>query len=134
MQIRYARWLVVTFLVGTWWCNSAGAASVPEGTKCPICSRANADTDSYATKAGSTLVRGTANFLLGWTELIRQPAHEVKQGGNVLTGVAEGVSEGFKRTVGGAAEFLTFWTPKVHGSYLHYAHDCPICAGKTKTK
>ena len=134
MNARSSRVGVITLIVSVLWCSAAGAATVKEGTKCPICSKANKETDSYATKAGSTLARGTANLLLGWTELIRQPAQEVKQGGNVLTGVAEGVTEGFKRTVGGAAELLTFWTPKVHGSYLHYAHDCPICAGKTKTK
>ncbi len=94
---------------------------------CPICSKTTDDQASYPTKAGLTLVRGTANTLLGWTELIRQPANEVKSGGNVLTGLAHGVGESVKRTAAGLAEVLTFWTPKVKGHYLHAARNCPIC-------
>ena len=94
---------------------------------CPICSKTVDDEANYPVKAGSTLVRGTANALLGWTELIRQPANEVKSGGNVFTGLAHGVGNSVKRTAAGIAEVLTFWTPKVKGHYLHVAKNCPIC-------
>ena len=108
------------------------AAMAKEGAVCPICRRASNDEVSYSEKAGHTLARGAANTLLGWTDLIRQPAQEVKRGGNVFTGLAQGAGQSIKRTLGGAAEVLTFWTPKVRGRYLHFAHDCPVCAGKVK--
>ena len=108
-------------------CSSQARA---EGKACPICSKAGDQKASYSAKASCTLVRGTTNTLLGWTELIRQPANEVKDGGNVFTGIGKGVGETVKRTLGGAAELLTFWTPKVHDNYLHFAKDCPICMNK----
>ena len=97
---------------------------------CSICSKASSDTSSYPTKAGNMLMRGAANTLLGWTEVIRQPAQTVKEGGNVFTGLARGLGYGIKRTVAGAGEVLTFWTPKMQDSYMHFAEDCPICMGK----
>ena len=105
-------------------------ARAEERAVCPVCHQANDDAASYPSKAGNTLVRGTANTLLGWTELIRQPAAEVKSGGNVFTGMAKGVGQGVKRTLGGVGEILTFWTPRMKGSYLHFNQDCPLCAGK----
>ena len=97
---------------------------------CPICGHASTDTLPYSTKAGYTLARGAANALLGWTELIRQPAQEVKEGGNVFTGIAKGVGHSVRRTFAGAGELLTFWTPKVQHRYIYFAHDCPVCMGK----
>ena len=107
--------------------QSAGA----EETKriCPICASASSETASYSAKAGTTLVRGSANTLLGWTELIRQPVEETKAGGNVLVGIGKGVGQGVMRTVEGIGELLTFWTPKVHDHYVHFAKDCPVCMG-----
>ncbi len=107
-----------------------GTATAKAKGVCPICSKASSDTSSYPVKATNTLLRGTANTLLGWTELIRQPTQTVKEGGNLLTGVARGVGLGVKRTLAGAGEVLTFWTPKVKNSYIHFAEDCPICMGK----
>ena len=97
---------------------------------CPICGRASDESANYPTKAGSTLVRGASNTLLGWTELFRQPVDEVKSGGNVVTGIGKGVGQTVKRTLAGLGEVLTFWTPKVDDSYVHFAKDCPICMGK----
>ena len=105
------------------------AAQKSEAVACPVCAKVD-NSASYPTKAGHTLVRGAANTLLGWTELIRQPANEVKGGGNVFTGVAKGVGEGVKRTLGGIGEILTFWTPKIKDSYLQFSGNCPICMGK----
>ena len=105
-------------------------AAQQKAAMCPVCDKAGDDSASYPSKAGYTLVRGAANTLLGWTELIRQPVSEVKGGGNVFTGLAKGVGEGVKRTLGGAAEVVTFWTPKMKDSYLHFSDNCPICMGK----
>ena len=110
----------------------AGPAMAAQGGMCNICDKAGDQTASYPSKAGYTLVRGAANTLLGWTELIRQPANEVKAGGNVLTGLGKGVGQTVKRTLGGLAEVLTFWTPKVQDSYLHFSDNCPLCMGKGK--
>ena len=103
-----------------------------EGTICPICRRAIQEDTSYSEKAGHTLARGAANTLLGWTDLIRQPAQEARRGGNVLTRLVEGAGQSVKRTLSGVGDLLTFWTPKVQGRYVHFAHDCPVCAGKFK--
>lgn len=95
------------------------------GAMCPICTRTRSH--AYGEKAGSTLARGAANALLGWTELIAQPASEAKRGGNLAVGLGKGVSQGAMRTFGGVAEVLTFWMPKVENEYLHFSEDCPLC-------
>ena len=113
--------------VGGW--SSAGAAE-ERPVVCPICKHASSESAGYGAKVGNTLARGTANALLGWTEIIRQPAQEVKAGGNVFTGMAKGVTQSVKRTVAGAGEILTCWTPKVQQRYVHFAEDCPLCMRK----
>lgn len=110
------------------------AAHTESGTICPICQRAQDEHATYPSKAGYTLVRGATNTLFGWTEVIRQPADEVKAGGNVFAGIAHGVGRGIGRTLAGAGEVLTFWTPKVQNSYVHFADDCPICMGKRRAQ
>ena len=102
-----------------------------EDTKrmCPICAKAGTDSASYSAKAGTTLVRGASNTLLGWTELIRQPVEETKAGGNVLVGIGKGIGQGVMRTVQGVGEILTFWTPKVQNHYVKFSKDCPVCMG-----
>ena len=99
-------------------------------TVCPICGRASNQSASYSAKAGSTLVRGAANAALGWTELISEPVHEAKSGGNVFVGIGKGVGLTVTRTLSGLGEVLTFWTPKVNNRYLEFAHDCPVCMRK----
>ena len=94
---------------------------------CPICGRVSDPSATYSTKAGSTLVRGAANAAFGWTELISEPVHEVKHGGNVLVGIGKGVGRTLTRTLSGLAEVLTFWTPKVNNRYIEFSTDCPIC-------
>ena len=96
-------------------------------TVCPICSKASDQSAAYSTKAGATLDRGTANAVLGWTELISQPVHEVRSGGNVFVGISKGVGQTVKRTLAGVGEVLTFWTPKVKDRYIEFATDCPVC-------
>ena len=125
------------FAVGLWLLIGPGVRAYaeqrqpePPSVYCPICARANAENASYASKAGSTLVRGATNALFGWTEVLRQPAREAKAGGNVFTGMLTGLGHGAQRTLVGAGEVLTFWTPKVRQRYLHLSHDCPLCMGK----
>ena len=111
-------------------------ANAGEHRVCPVCKRVideatpSSEVTPYSAKAGSTLARGATNTLLGWTDLIREPAAEAKQGGNVLVGLGKGVGGTVKRTLGGIADVLTFWTPKTHQGYLHFTEDCPVCAGK----
>jgi len=94
---------------------------------CPICGHANNPKASYQERAASTLARGATNAALGWTEMIRQPAQEVKEGGNVFMGIAKGAGYGVKRTLAGFGELLTFWTPQPHQGRFQFADDCPLC-------
>ena len=103
-----------------------GPAFAEERRQCPICIKANDQDASYPDKAGNTLARGILNAALGWTEVIRQPAKEAKEGGNIITGLANGVGQGITRTLTGLGEVFTFWTPKVDGAYFHLADDCPL--------
>ena len=121
---------------GLWFAILIGCpaqARAEERKMCPICMKAGDQKASYSEKASYTLARGTTNTLFGWTELIRQPANEVKDGGNVFAGLGKGVGEAVKRTLGGAAELVTFWTPKVHDTYLHFSKDCPVCMNNKNT-
>ncbi|MBI3321397.1 MAG: hypothetical protein HYZ91_03915 [Candidatus Omnitrophica bacterium] len=116
---------------GLLWLGASGSAMAAEEiSQCPLCKQASDQTAGYPSKASYMLMRGAANALFGWTELLRQPANEVKGGGHLLTGIGKGVEQGMKRTLGGAAEVLTFWTPKVQHRYVHFAHDCPLCMKK----
>ena len=101
-------------------------AKAQEGALCPICAKANDDSIPYVEKAGNTLARGALNAFFGWTELIRQPAKTTKEGGNVFTGVANGVGQGALRTLSGLGELFTFWTPKIEERYIHFSKDCPL--------
>ena len=132
---RTQRWgmgLVVGCAIQAVVMTPAALASKGEGAVCPVCHRSMRQEEevTYTSKASHTLVRGAANVLFGWTDLIRQPAVDVKQGGNVFSGLAHGLGQGLTRTVSGAADILTFWTPKVHDHYLHFTNDCPVCRGK----
>ena len=109
---------------------SRPAAATDERVMCPICDKANDASSSYSSNASHTLLRGATNALFGWTELMRQPAEEVKAGGNVFTGIAKGVGYGVGRTAAGAGEILTFWVPKSQHGYVHFSKDCPICMKK----
>jgi putative exosortase-associated protein (TIGR04073 family) len=120
---------LLALLLGTSGLAHPALAAEPR-VVCPICSRANDQASAYPSKAATTLLRGSANALLGWTELLRQPAKEARAGGNVVIGIGKGVQQSVLRTVVGVGELLTFWTPKVQGDYVHLAADCPICMGQ----
>ena len=126
---------LLTAAAGTAHAEESKEPNASPGVICPICSRIRDPRADYATKAGNTLARGATNTLLGWTELIQQPAHEVKTYGgrntrNVLTGMAKGLGQGVRRTFGGLAELVTFWSPQVDGQYLRFSDDCPLCMGQ----
>jgi len=129
--MRFSRsWVICCLSLAAWLLRPAAAVAeeAPRPT-CPICAHAT-EAAAYPAKAASTLGRGVANALFGWTELIRQPAQEAKAGGNVLVGIGKGVGQGVGRTLAGIGETLTFWTPKVQDRYLRFATDCPICMGQ----
>lgn len=97
--------------------------------QCPIC-QFTTDKASYGQKAGGTLLRGATNVAFGWTELLVKPREEVKEGGNVVSGIGKGVSLAIGRSVSGLGELLTFWTPKGRNGYLRFSGDCPVCMGR----
>ena len=125
MRAPSRRFLISTLLLLCLLAVSRSASA--EEHACQVCAKAGNDSASYGSKAGTTLTRGAANTLFGWTELIRQPVDEVKSGGNVLTGIAKGFGGSLRRTLGGVGEVLTFWTPKVNNHYLAFSKDCPVC-------
>ena len=68
-----------------------------------------ADPNHPAEKLG----RGLQNGLLGWTEVVARPQAEVQEKGatGLVKGLLDGVAYGTIRTVTGAAEVATFWSP-----------------------
>ena len=122
------KWWVRGLLIGALWGCQALPAAAEERMLCPICKKISEETVSYPEKIGNTLARGALNTGLGWTELIRQPATEVRRGGNVLVGLGKGVQHGLLRTASGLGELVTFWMPKVQDRYVHFSSDCPLDA------
>lgn len=59
------------------------------------------------------LSRGLRNGILGWTEIVARPQAEVQENGatGIVKGLLDGVAYGTIRTVIGAAEVATFWSP-----------------------
>ena len=112
--------------------GTASAATAPDAAEepsqqvCPICGRLRGEHLTYSDKVGGTLARGALNFTLGWTEMMKQPAQEVKEGHSVLTGIARGVEHSAARTLGGLGELATFWMPKINGKYSNLSIDCPL--------
>ena len=133
--MRLTRFITLTVMTGVL-CGMPVLANAGEHRVCPVCKRVideaapSSETTPYPAKAGSTLARGATNTLLGWTDLIREPASEVRRGGNVFAGLGKGVGSAVTRTLGGIGDVLTFWTPKTHRGYLHFTNDCPVCARK----
>ncbi len=62
---------------------------------------------------GEKLGRGLQNGMLGWTEVVARPQAEVQERGatGLVKGLLDGISYGTIRTVTGAAEVATFWSP-----------------------
>ncbi|HEY7678477.1 MAG TPA: exosortase system-associated protein, TIGR04073 family, partial [Candidatus Methylomirabilis sp.] len=62
---------------------------------------------------GDKLGRGLQNGMLGWTEIVARPQAEVHEQGatGLVKGLLDGISYGTIRTVTGAAEVATFWSP-----------------------
>ncbi len=101
------------------------AATSFAASSCPICN--GAASNHYMKKTGSQLVRGVANTALGWTELVNQPAKEMKNGGNLVHGLAKGVGYTVIRTAKGVGEIILSPMPREKtGKYSQIAHDCPL--------
>ncbi len=131
-MMRHGTWIVIG-VIGAGWMTACAAeestpsAPAPPSTQCIICRTANNPKTPYAEKASSTLTRGALNVLFGWAELVEQPADEVNNGGNLLTGVGKGVSQAVSRTTRGVGELLTFWLPRQHTNAQPSIADCPVC-------
>ncbi len=85
----------------------------PSSLHCGVCEAAEAQ--NFGKSAPGKIGRGLVNILLGWTNLIAQPIHAGKSGGNVLTGIGKGLGYTVMRTVQGVVEFALFWLPQGPG-------------------
>ncbi|MBI4355615.1 MAG: hypothetical protein HY597_04105 [Candidatus Omnitrophica bacterium] len=127
MKRGFGALLVISLMIlGTGVASADMAKGGAQGDLCKICATANDDSAPYAAHAGSALVLGAANTLLGWTELFNQPAQAHKNGEHIGVGLVRGVGYTIRRTLQGVGGILTFWVPKHGGSYLHVASNCPM--------
>ncbi len=62
---------------------------------------------------GEKFGRGLQSVMLGWTEIVTRSQAEVQEKGltGLVKGLLDGISYGTIRTVTGAAEVATFWSP-----------------------
>jgi putative exosortase-associated protein (TIGR04073 family) len=129
MRARYTVVVILSLLLAAPMAHAAEAQkpkpALPEA--CPICGQPSKD---YGSKAGKTFARGALNALMGWTEMMRQPAVEAREGHNVVGGIGKGIRHSTQRTLAGIGELFTFWTPKGPDGYIEFANDCPICMGR----
>ena len=79
----------------------------PTTLHCRVCEAAEAQ--NFAKSAPGKIGRGLVNILFGWTNLIAQPVHAGKSGGNVLSGIGKGLGYTVVRTVQGVVELGLFW-------------------------
>ena len=85
----------------------------PSTLHCGVCEAAEAQ--NFAKSAPGKIGRGLVNIGLGWTNLIAQPVHAGKSGGNVLNGIGKGFGYTVVRTVQGVVELGLFWLPSGPG-------------------
>jgi len=78
---------------------------------------------TWTSRAQGKLLFGTKNLLLGWTEVLAEPYDAVQRGGNVFTGLGQGLWNGIGQTVGGALHVATFPMTEL---------DIPLPEGGTK--
>ena len=83
---------------------------------CGVCEAA--ESQNFAKSAPGKIGRGAVNILLGWTNLFAQPIQSGKSGGSILTGIGNGFSYTFIRTLQGVVELGLFWLPPSHGEPL----------------
>ena len=103
--------------------SGAASAEVPD-SKTAVCTLCDAaESQPYFMQAAGKLGRGVVNALLGWTELLVQPARSHKTGENIVTGIDRGVGYTFHRTIIGPGEFFTFCTR--HETPL-WTNDCAL--------
>ncbi len=115
------RSLQLLVFVGVMALATAGDA-VPE---CTVCNEAASD--YYPEKDFFQFTRGIVNLGLCWVELVNQPAKEIKNGGNILIGMAKGLGHVGVRLVEGGGEVLTCITPPAKdGTCTQIAHDCML--------
>ena len=62
----------------------------------------------YANRAGSKLLFGVKNLLLGWTELFTEPKAALDSGENFFVGLGKGLKNGIEEELGGVVHIVTF--------------------------
>lgn len=68
--------------------------------------------DNYAVRAPSRLLHGIINAGLGWTKLITEPIHSVKdEGQNFVDGFFDGLGQATYYSALGVWDIATFWVP-----------------------
>ncbi len=115
--------LLIAFLILGFYSVIPPAAADPASVElsqtspsCGVCQLA--ESESYAKSAPGKLGRGVVNILFGWTNLFAQPVR--KTGGSVMSGIGNGFSYTFIRTVQGVVELGMFWVPPAHGEPLNH--------------
>lgn len=104
MRTRLVTWMVVAGFI-----LSPLALAAPATAQEDIPSPDASGSHVPAQKLG----RGLENAILGWTELVTRPSAEVEKQGapGLVSGMVNGVSGATMRTVTGAVEMATFWSP-----------------------
>ena len=86
---------------------AAGLLALGLGTARP------AVAEDEVTQPAEKLGRGIYNTAFGWTEVVTRPQAEAERYGapGLVKGLLDGVAAGAMRTVTGATEAATFWSP-----------------------
>ena len=62
----------------------------------------------YANRAGSKLLFGVKNLLLGWTEIFTEPKEALDSGENFFVGLGKGLKNGIEQELGGVVHIVSF--------------------------
>lgn len=111
MTKRFGMWLAIGVLVAPalGYAESASPGArwtlslTPEYTASPWTAEMG-----YGNRAGSKLLFGVKNLLLGWTELFTEPKEAIDAGENFFVGLGMGLKNGLFQELGGAVHLVTF--------------------------
>ncbi len=62
----------------------------------------------YGNRAGSKLIFGLKNALVGWTEIFREPKAAMDRGDNFFVGLGKGLKNGIVEELGGVVHIASF--------------------------
>jgi len=77
----------------------------------------------YGNRAGSKLLFGVKNLLLGWTEIFTEPKEALDSGENFFVGLGKGLKNGVEQELGGVVHIVSFPITNL---------DAPLPEGGTK--